>query len=123
MGVSRANALGVTEGLLWVIGNSDEENALLDPLPDGVEAVSEKPDHDLVKAAVVVLDDDETIAADLDDALPQVGSIRLVWTAFRATPRELTLESVSQSLADYGWSVLEQVDLGAGWTALRVEAD
>lgn len=121
MAITRAEALGVTEGLLWVIGNSEEEDALLDPLPEGVETVSERPDYESVKAAVVVLDDDETIAADLDDALQQVGSIRLVWAAFRPTARELTLELVTNSLDDYGWSVLGQVDLGAGWTALRVE--
>jgi len=117
---SRAEILGISDGLLWVIGNSDEENALLDPLPEGVTAVSDKPDDEAVSAAIVVLDDDETLAGDLDDALPQLGSIPSVWATFRTDRRELSLEMITNALADYGWSVEAQLDIGAGWSALRL---
>lgn len=121
--VTRAELLGVSEGaLVWVIGHSDEENALLDPISNDVQVLTERdednPEH--VSAAIVVVDDAETLADDLDDALPQLGSVPVVWVALPNVSRDLTVASVTSALDNYGWSAAEPVRLGHGWSAVRV---
>jgi len=116
---------------LWIIGHSDEENALLDPITNDVEVITERGRSDLdddddaeihqpVSAAIVVVDDVETLADDLDDALPQLGSVPVVWVALPSLSRGLTTSSVAAVLDDYGWSASAPVELGQGWTAVRV---
>lgn len=123
---THAELLGIHTGLVWIIGHTDEENALLDPLPDDVETITERAqdwehgdgEHEDVTAAVVVLDDVDTIATDLDDALPQVGSVPLVWVA---APRDVDIESVVSAVTDYGWNPSRRESLDTGWTAIRVD--
>lgn len=119
--------------MVWVIGHSDEENALLDPISNDVEVITkrsgfghdedddrEEARHQQVSAAIVVLDDVDTLADDLDDALPQLASVPVVWVALPSMARALTVTSVTTALDNYGWNASAPVELGQGWTAVRV---
>jgi len=128
--VTRAEHLGITRGPLWIIGHSDEENALVDPISDNIEVVIDEQDGDEddqdvqedeeVEAAIVVVDDPDTLAAELDDALPRVGAVPIVWVALPRSTADLTVDTVTAAIDDYGWSVSDRVELGSAWIALRV---
>lgn len=148
---TRAEQLGITDGLVWVVGRSAEELSLLEPLPDGVETVNERPrpstqsDSDTsdwpadswrvgdwpdepewsdastrTAAALIVIDDDDTIGDDFDEALPQMGSIPLVWVAIAHSEPGISVESVTAAASEYGWRPGQTVPLGRNWTALRL---
>lgn len=127
---TRAEQLGISEGPLWIIGHSDEENSLLDPIADNIDFIIDGEDDedgedgdsapDDVEAAIVVVDDPETLEDDLDDALPRVGAVPIVWVALPRNDRDLTVASVTEAIDEYGWSASDRVDLGSAWTALRV---
>ena len=120
-----AEMLRISEGfVVWVIGSSVEELSVLDPLPEGTETIDARDadDPDLVDAAIVFADDRLQLAEDLDQVLPLLGSIPLVWVSFpverEADIDETTIEKV---IDDYGWRHAETVVLDETWTALRIE--
>jgi len=115
-----AEQLGITSGLVWVIGRSDEENAVLDPLPDDVETVTDPDDsapEQQMSAVVLVIDDLDSLADDLDDALPRIGSVPSVWVV---ASRDLDLDAVTKAVSDYGWSTATPTTLDNGWAAIRI---
>jgi len=133
--MSRAEKLHITEGPVWILGTSDEERALLDPLPEGVEIVLDRDvsvgeDEDAsqfrsepVSAAVIVVDSMDTTAELLDDTLPRVGSVPLVWIVVPAEVNSAEVAQIEQMAREYGWAATERVDLDDGWSAVRLGQD
>jgi hypothetical protein len=119
-----AETLHITEGyVVWVVGRSVEETALLDPLPEGAEVVEhrDEEDPDAVDAAIVFVDDREALDDVLDDVLPQLGSIPLVWVLHPVSAHAGVDGTVIGDLtADYGWEAVEPVTLGETWAAVRL---
>ena len=138
-GQTRAQQLGIESGdTVWVIGHSDEENALLDPIDVDIDVVTDERDDriDLDEgddrrddtaesfeptAAIVVVDDAVSLADDLDEALPRGSGVDLVWIAVPLRSRGVDPAEVESAVDDYGWSVVDRVDLDDLWTAIRVE--
>ncbi len=132
--MTRAELLHITRGPVWILGTSDEERALLDPLPEGVEVVV---DRDLVledddashlgsepmAAAVIVVDSMDTTAELLDDTLPRVGSVPLVWVIIPAEVNSTEVARIEAMSSEFGWKPEERVDLDDGWSALRLKQD
>lgn len=133
--MTRADQLHITEGPVWILGTSDEELALLDPLPEGVEIVVDRDlvideDDDVshvgsepMAAAIVVVDSMDTTPELLDDTLPRVGSVPLVWIVLPAGLNSADIDRIEQMAREYGWSAVERVDLGEAWSALRLKQD
>lgn len=130
--MKRAELLHITEGLVWILGTSDEERALLDPLPEGVEIVVDRDvvideDDDVsyigsepMAAAIIVIETMADTPELLDDTLPRVGSVPLVWIVL---PADLDSTEVEQMAQEYGWSAAERTDLGDGWSGVRLLQD
>jgi hypothetical protein len=131
--MSRAAKLHITQGPVWILGTSDEERALLDPLPEGVEIVLDRDmsvgeDEDAsnfqsqpVSAAVIVVDSMETTPELLDDTLPRVGSVSLVWVVVPAEVNSSDVTHIEAMASEYGWSAIERVELDDGWSAVRLD--
>ncbi len=130
--MKRAELLHITEGLVWILGTSDEERALLDPLPEGVDIVVDREvvideDEDVsdigsepMAAAIIVIETMADTPELLDDTLPRVGSVPLVWIVL---PADLDSAEVEQMAQEYGWSAAERTDLGDGWSGVRLLQD
>lgn len=125
---SIADKLRITEGyVVWVIGQSVEETALLDPLPEGAVAIERRDDDeddeaDLIDGAILFVESREQLIDDLDEFLPQLGSIPVVWICFPISGRtEIEAETISELVADYGWHTVEHVPLDDAWSGIRLE--
>ena len=123
-----ADKLRITEGyVVWVIGRSVEETALLDPLPEGAIAIErgsqdDDDDTDFIDGAILFVESQAQLIDDLDEFLPQLGSIPVVWICFPVSGRpEIAAETIGQLVADYGWHTVEQVPLDAAWSGIRLE--
>jgi hypothetical protein len=114
-----ADLLGISEGSrVWLVGESDE-GSLLDPLPEGVETFDEHV-HSL-DATIVVTDDVDAFAEQVDEVFPQLGSVPLVWVVF--PPVDVAAEDVAQVVHDYGWGATAPVMLDDAWMAMRLAQD
>lgn len=112
-----ADALQIVEGFtVWVVGGSVEETALLDPLPEGATTVDQP--HDYLDAAVLLVDSRDTLADQLDEVLPHVGSTPFVWVCF--PPDDIDRETVGMLVGEFGWMVGEPIVLDETWSALRL---
>lgn len=124
-----ADKLRITEGyVVWVIGQSVEETALLDPLPEGAVAIEsrtsddEDDEPDLIDGAVLFVESRAQLEDDLDEFLPQLGSIPVVWICFPIAGRtEIAADAIGQLVADYGWQTVEHVPLDDAWSGVRLE--
>lgn len=123
-----ADKLRITEGyVVWVIGQSVEETALLDPLPEGAIAIEQRneddeDESDLIDGAILFVESREQLIDDLDEFLPQLGSIPVVWICFPVGGRtEIEAETIGQLVADYGWHTVEHVPLDDAWSGIRLE--
>lgn len=124
-----ADKLRITEGyVVWVIGQSVEETALLDPLPEGAVAIERRTsdddddEPDLIDGAVLFVESRAQLDDDLDEFLPQLGSIPVVWICFPVAGRtEISAETIGQLVADYGWHTVENVPLDDAWSGARLE--
>ena len=123
-----ADKLRITEGyVVWVIGQSVEETALLDPLPEGAVAIEQRGDDeddepDLIDGAILFVESRAQLVDDLDEFLPQLGSIPVVWICFPVSGRaEIDAEAIGQLVADYGWHTVEHVPLDDAWSGVRLE--
>jgi hypothetical protein len=115
-----ADLLGVSEGFrVWVVGDSVEETALLDPLPEGVETFDSYA-HSL-DAVLLLTDDLDAFAEQLDEVLPQLGSVPLVWACFPSA--ELSAELVGETVHEYGWGATAPIVLDETWAAMRLAQD
>lgn len=135
--MTRAEKLHIVEGPVWILGTSDEERALLDPLPEGVEVVVDRDapvDDDeqadqpgleshTMAAAVIVVETMDTTPALLDDTLPRVGSVPLVWIVLPAEVNSVEVNQIEAMAREYGWSASERADLDDGWSAVRLDQD
>ncbi len=117
---THAETLGITEGsIVWVVADSVEERALLDPLPPGAETVEEPLDG--MDAAVLLVDNLASLQVRLDEVLPSLGSTPVAWIAFPTVgPRELDRDAVVALVEEYGWGLGPAVRLDETWTAVRL---
>lgn len=129
---SIAEKLRITEGyVVWVIGRTAEETALLDPLPEGAVVIEQRhqdveddedTEAELIDGAVLFVDSHTQLADDLDEFLPQLGSIPVVWICYPIGGRtEIAVETISDLVADYGWHPVEHVSLDEAWSGVRLE--
>jgi len=119
---TNAEQLHITDGfVVWVIGASDEEVSLLDPLPEGARTIEvrDEDDPENVDAAVLVTDNRPALVDDFDEVLPQLGSIPIVWVTY-PTGGELDEDVLQDLLADYGWTAVESIPLDETWAAMRI---
>ena len=117
---THAETLGITEGsIVWVIADSVEETALLDPLPAGAETVDEPIDG--MDAAVLLADNLAALEVRLDEVLPSLGSTPVAWISFPSGhPRELDRDALIALVGEYGWGVGPEVRLDETWSAVRL---
>ena len=124
-----ADKLRITEGyVVWVIGQSVEETALLDPLPEGAVAIESRTsdddddEPDLIDGAILFVESRAQLEDDLDEFLPQLGSIPVVWICYPIAGRtEIEADTIGQLVADYGWHTVEHVPLDDAWSGVRLE--
>lgn len=123
-----AEKLRITEGyVVWVIGRSVEETALLDPLPEGAVAIErtsqdDDDDTDFIDGAILFVESRAQLIDDLDEFLPQLGSIPVVWICFPVSGRtEIAADTIGQLVADYGWHTVEHALLDEAWSGIRLE--
>lgn len=118
---TNAEKLRIRENnLVWVISTNDEEGALLDPLPAGVEVVDEAIDG--MSAVILFVEDRESLVIQLDEILPQLGSAPFIWIGFpRGSRTDLSRDFISELVDDYGWSLGTDVSLDEDWSAVRLE--
>lgn len=115
-----ADLLGITEGSrVWVVGESDTERSLLEPLPEGAETFEEYV-HSL-DATLIVTDDVTSFTEQVDEVFPQLGSVPLVWVVF--PPLDVSAEEVAEVVHDYGWGATAPVVVDDAWTAMRLAQD
>lgn len=106
--------------LVWVISTNDEESSLLDPLPPGAETVEEASDG--MKAAVLFVEDRESLISYLDEILPQLGSTPVVWISYPKDNRtHVNRDSISDLIGEYGWRVVSMASLDEVWSAVRLK--
>lgn len=117
---THAQTLGITEGsLVWVVADSVEETALLDPLPADVETVDEPVDG--MDAAVLLADNRIGLQHRLDEVLPALGSTPVAWISYPVSnPRELDREAIQTLVGEYGWGLGPEVLLDETWAAVRL---
>lgn len=123
-----ADKLRITEGyVVWVIGRTVEETALLDPLPEGAIAIEQRneddeDESDLIDGAILFVESQAQLIDDLDEFLPQLGSIPVVWICYPVGGRtEMEAETIGQLVADYGWHTVEHLELDDAWSGFRLE--
>lgn len=142
---TNAELLGIQpHTLVWVVGDSVEETALLDPFPEGVETYSdEEPEQPEswfsdtwtgaenrpepsepvkpsgIDTAVIAVSNSQEFHMRLDDVLPRMGSVGHVWVVY---PIEaLPLPILSNGVGEYGWSTAEPVALDDAWAAVELQ--
>ena len=121
---SNADRLHISEGfVVWLIGRTVEETGLLDPLPEGVEAIEERDEEnpESVDAALLFVDSRAELVDDFDDVLPQLGSIPIVWISYPLAHAELDEDSIQSLIDDFGWGAVESIALDETWAAMRIE--
>jgi hypothetical protein len=121
---SNAEKLHITDGfVVWVIGQSLEETTLLDPMPEGAETIEER-DEDVrepIDAALLFVENRAELVDQLDEVLPQLGSIPIVWITYPTGGRsDVDADSIQELIADYGWHPVESADLDETWSAIRL---
>ena len=118
---SNAEKLQIKEDfVVWVISTNDEESALLDPLPDGVEMVDEA--DDAMKAAILFVEDRQSLTSYLDEILPQLGSTPVIWICYpKGNRTDVNRDSIAELVDDYGWRLVSNVSLGDVWSAVRLK--
>lgn len=120
---TNAEKLRITEGfVVWVIGRTVEATALLDPLPESAETVEDRDEDEpeLIDAAIMVVDTREDLIDDLDEVLPQLGSIPIVWICYPHRSVGLGEDLIGDLVADYGWAAVETVELDETWSGIRI---
>jgi hypothetical protein len=117
---THAETLGITEdSVVWVVADSVEETALLDPLPAGVETVDEPVDG--MDAAVLLTETRIGLQHRLDEVLPSLGSTPVAWISYPVgNPRELDRDAIGALVGEYGWGLGPEVRLDETWAAVRL---
>lgn len=117
---TNAETLGITAGsIVWVVADSVEETALLDPLPEGAVTVDEPVDS--MDAAILLVDSRAGLVNHLDEVLPSMGSTPVAWISYPAgRTRELDRAFVLDLVGEYGWGLGPEVWLDETWAAVRL---
>lgn len=117
---THAETLGITEGsVVWVIADSVEETALLDPLPAGAMTVDEPVDR--MDAAILLADNLAALEIRLDEVLPSLGSTPVAWISFpTGPPYELDRDALVTLVDEYGYGLGPEVRLDETWSAVRL---
>ncbi|MFS0886135.1 hypothetical protein [Aeromicrobium sp. 179-A 4D2 NHS] len=141
---TNAELLGIQpHSLVWIVGDSVEETALLDPFPEGVETYSdEEPEQpeswlddtwtgaenrpeptDPVKpsgidTAVIAVSNSQEFHMRLDDVLPRMGSVGRVWVVYPV--EALPLPILRTGVDEYGWTAETPVELDETWAAVEL---
>ncbi len=117
---THAETLGITEGsVVWVIADSVEETALLDPLPAGAMTVDEPVDR--MDAAILLADNLAALEIRLDEVLPSLGSTPVAWISFpTGPPYELDRDALVTLVGEYGYGLGPEVRLDETWSAVRL---
>lgn len=115
---TNAETLGIKEGsVVWVVADSVEETALLDPLPPGAETVDEPIDG--MDAALLLADNLAALEVRLDEVLPALGSCPVAWISYPSRP-ELDRDVLAPLVDEYGWTLGPEVRLDETWSAVRL---
>lgn len=121
---SNAEKLRITDGfMVWIIGRSVEETTLLDPMPEGAETVEQRDEDedDTIDAALLFVENRAELVDQLDEVLPQLGSVPIVWITFPVSGRaDIDGEAIGELVADYGWHTVESTELDETWSAVRL---
>jgi hypothetical protein len=123
---TNAEKLHISDGfVVWIIGQNIEETTLLDPMPEGAETIEERDDdsdeHESIDAALLFVENRAELLDQLDEVLPQLGSIPVVWITYSIGRRtDLDADGIQELIADYGWHTVEGVDLDETWAAVRL---
>jgi len=108
------------DDVVWVISTNDEEGALLDPLPFGVEVVDEAVDN--MNVVVLFVEDRESLVFQLDEIFPQLGSTPVIWICYpKGNRTDINRDSIWELVGDYGWSLVSNVSLDEVWSAVRLK--
>lgn len=106
--------------LIWVISTNDEESALLDPLPAGAEVVDEATDG--MNAAILFVEDRESLTAYLDEILPRLGSTPVIWICFpTGNHADVSHDSIRDLVEEFGWRPVSNILLDDVWSAVRLK--
>ena len=121
---SNAEKLHITDGfVVWIIGQSIEETTLLDPMPEGAETIEDRDEDepDSIDAALLFVENRAALVDQLDEVLPRLGSIPIVWITYPIGNRsDVDADSIQELIADYGWHTVEGTDLDETWSAVRL---
>ncbi|MDQ3156647.1 MAG: DUF3052 family protein [Actinomycetota bacterium] len=108
------------DNIVWVISTNDEEGALLDPLPSGAEVVDEAADS--MSVAVLFVEDRDSLTAQLDEILPQLGSTPVIWISYpKGNRTDINRDSIWELVGEYGWRLVSNVSLDEVWSAVRLK--
>lgn len=121
---SNAERLHIGEGyVVWVVGRTVEETALLDPLPEGAEVVEERDEDEPenIDAAILFVDSRLELVDELDEVLPQLGSIPVVWISFPRHGAGVDADMIGELVDEYGWHAVEDAALDETWSAIRIQ--
>lgn len=139
-----AELLGIEPGsLLWIVGDTVEETAVLDPLPEGVETYEDEEPEQVegwlddtwtgaenhpepaepvrpsgIDIAVIAVSNSQEFHMRLDDVLPRLGSVPRVWVLFPTD--ELPVSIVHTGVGEYGWGTSDPVELDETWSAVEL---
>lgn len=120
MSETTADLLGISEGFrVWAVGGTSAVSALLRPLPEGVEVFDH--DADDLDATVLLADDLDVLADQLDDALPRLAAVPLVWACFPVAT--VSPEQVGEAVHDHGWGATAPLLLDETYAAMRLAQD
>lgn len=142
---TNAEILGIRpHSLVWIVGDTVEETALLDPFPAGVETYSDddqdqSPDDWAsdtwtgaqeqpeprerdkpggIDTAVIAVSNSQEFHMRLDDVLPRMGSVARVWVVYPA--EALPLDILRHGVDEYGWGATAPVRLDETWSAVEL---
>ncbi len=120
MSETTADLLGIGEGFrVWAVGGTTAVTSLLRPLPEGVEVFDH--DADDLDATVLLADDLDVLTDQLDDALPRLSTVPLVWACFPMAT--VSPEAVAEAVHDHGWGATAPLLLDETHAAMRLAQD
>ena len=122
--MSNAEKLRITDGfVVWLIGRSVEETALLDPMPEGAETIElrDEDEDESIDAALLFVETRTQLIDHLDEVMPQLGSIPIVWVTYPISGNgNLDADAIGELVADFGWHTVENAELDETWSAVRL---
>ncbi len=140
-----AELLGIGAGSrLWIVGDSVEETALLDPLPEGVDTFDDEVPEQLeglfddtwtgaenrpeppepvrptgIDTAIIAVSNTQEFHMRLDDVLPRMGSVNRVWVLYPSDDLPFTI--LENGVGEYGWTVTDPLALDETWSAAEIK--